>query len=239
MMRGDNVKKLQTELKKRKWLQGPVDGVFGPDTARSVYRAKYWLGYAEQNLDQVAGDLLMNFLTGKQKTSAAMKSRVEKRNKAAETQPARIKMINEARRHIGTKENPPYSNKVLFSTWYGMIGPWCAMFVTYCGVKTGVPQFVRGSRWAYVPYIVNDARAGRNGLAVTYKPLEGDLVCYDWDHDGIADHVGFFEKWISPGNQFAAVEGNTAVGNNSNGGEVMRRTDRYKSNVQAFVHVGG
>jgi peptidoglycan hydrolase-like protein with peptidoglycan-binding domain len=237
MMRGKNVTALQHALKKKDYLQGAADGVFGPETARAVKRAKYWLGY--KTVDTVAGDLLMGYLTGTRPLTPALKARGERRKHITKAQKNRLKMIGEARNWLGTKESPSGSNRVLFSNWYGMTGPWCAMFVTYCGVKHGVPFFLRGSRWAYVPYMVYNARAGNYGLAVTHNPQEGDLVTFDWDNDRIADHIGFFDHWTNAQRtQFATIEGNTAIGNNSNGGQVMRR-ERNKSDVEAFIHVAG
>src|SRR6266576_2431070 len=234
-MHGDNVRKLQTFLKQKGWLQGQVDGVFGPDTARAVYRGKYWLGYPLASLNQVCGDLFYGYVSNSKHPNEAMKARTASRKKAQAGKPLRQKMIEEARKHIGVKESPPNSNRVEFSTWYGLQGPWCAMFVTWCGVHVGSKVFARGDKWAYVPYMVSDARAGRNGLAVTYKPQLGDLVTFDWEHNGVADHVGFFDHWTSV-NTFKSVEGNTGIGNDSNGGEVMAR-DRDKSSVLCFIHV--
>ena len=235
--RNDDVTRLQTALKKKGWLQGAVDGVYGPDTARGVYKGKYWLGYRVP--DQSAANLFYDYATGAKPPTTAMTARIERRTKLKETQPNRLKMIAEAKKWIGTKENPAGSNRVMFSNWYGMVGPWCAMFVSYCGVKVAANPFVRGKMYAYVPYMVGDARAGRHNLAVTYNPQEGDIVTYDWNKDGIADHVGFFVRWTDSGRtQFTALEGNTGVGNDSNGGQVMYR-DRTKSNVVAFIHVGG
>jgi len=98
-------------------------------------------------------------------------------------------------------------------------------------------SFKRGTKYAYVPYIVSDARLGLNGLSITSSPLPGDLVCFDWSRDGEYDHVGFFERWTLGTSQFSCVEGNTSVFNNSNGGEVMQRTrNRYKQNT-VFVKV--
>lgn len=236
-MRGSDVTKLQTALKKRGWLQGAADGVYGPDTARAVKRGKYWMGYRVP--DTAAADMFYNYCTGKTPLTPAMEARLERRKKVAATEVNRLKMIKEARKHIGVKESPAGSNRCMFSNWYGMIGPWCAMFVTYCGVKVAANPFIRSKRYAYVPYVVADGRAGRNGLAVTYDPLEGDLVCFDWDNDGVADHIGFFDHWTNAQKtQFATVEGNTGIGNDSNGGEVMKR-ERNKSDVICFVHVGG
>jgi len=115
------------------------------------------------------------------------------------------------------------------------------MFVTWAYETTGdSPSFVKGKSYSYVPYIVNDARAGRNGLSVTSSPNAGDLVCYDWGNgsgyaDGVYDHVGFFEAWVGS-RTFNAIEGNTAVGNDSDGGEVMRR-QRDAGTIPGLVFV--
>jgi hypothetical protein len=95
---------------------------------------------------------------------------------------------------------------------------------------------VKGARYAYVPYIVNDARLGKNGLSITSSPKRGDLVCYDWSRDGEYDHIGVFEGWTS-GRVFEAIEGNTSLSDNSNGGEVMRRERDAGSQATIFVRV--
>jgi cell wall-associated NlpC family hydrolase len=150
---------------------------------------------------------------------------------AARPRPLRAKALTAARGQLGVKESPAGSNRVKFSAWYGLVGPWCAMFVSWAYAQAGSKL-----RYAYVPYIVADARAGRNGLqVVSYAQAQpGDLVCYDWD-GGVADHVGLLES--KHGSTFYAIEGNTSYGNDSNGGEVMRRTRRIDQ-VEAFVRVG-
>ena len=74
---------------------------------------------------------------------------------------------------LGTVESPSGSNKQKYGSWYGMNGqPWCAIFVTWCfelGAQdiapiVDSPTFVKGSRYAYVPYVVGDARSNRYGL---------------------------------------------------------------------------
>lgn len=233
-MKGDDVRMLQDALKGKGWLQGAADGEFGPDTARAVYRAKYWLGYRKP--DNHAGDLLYGYILGRGKPTLAMKLRVASRSRVAKKKPIRLKMWDEAGKWIGVKENPFGSNRCKFSLWYGLIGPWCAMFVTWCATVAKSLAFKRGVHYAYVPYIVADARAGRNNVAITYKPLTGDIVCFDWDNDGIADHTGLFGKWINS-TTFTTREGNTGHTNASNGGEVLPM-QRSKSDVIAFVHVG-
>lgn len=228
--------RLAANVFKQDFKPGPMDGQFGEATARACKRAKYWLGFAANKQLGTYGDLLDAMLLGTKKLPPAYRLRRAARLRAAKRKPIRLKALAEAKRHIGEKESPPNTNRISYSTWYGITGPWCAMFVSWCYVQAGSKAFARGAHYAYVPYIVHDARAGLNGLAITQNPKPGDLVCYDWDKDGIADHVGLFEK-AGAGGAFTAIEGNTAIGNDSNGGEVMRR-DRNRTQVQAFVHVG-
>src|SRR4051794_36877301 len=54
-MHNEDVRRVQARLKLHNYLQGPVDGIFGPDTARAVKRAKYWLGYPIGEVNQIAG----------------------------------------------------------------------------------------------------------------------------------------------------------------------------------------
>jgi hypothetical protein len=85
--------------------------------------------------------------------------------------------------------------------------------------------------------VVGDARANRYGLSTTDDPIPGDLVVYDWGGDTIYDHIGIFERWTSGSNQFDALEGNTSVDNNSNGGAVMRRSRSRSGQGTVFVRV--
>ena len=139
---------------------------------------------------------------------------------------------------IGTRESPPNSNQCKYTDWYNMVGPWCAMFVTWCDATGANPSasFVKGSKYAYVPYVVNDARLGYNGLSITSDPKPGDLVCFDWDRNGEFDHIGIYEKSLG-GNQFQTIEGNTSDSNQSNGGEVMRRQRDKSAYGVVFVRV--
>jgi CHAP domain len=139
---------------------------------------------------------------------------------------------------IGYKESPAGSNHTMFGSWYGMdYQPWCGMAATYWFVVEagGSPSFLRGSRYAYIPYIVSDAGAARNGLTITSSPRPGDLVCYDWERDGTFDHVGIFEAGTPAA--FTAIEGNTSTSSDSNGGEVMRRQRASSDATIVFVRV--
>ena len=157
----------------------------------------------------------------------------------------RAAALKRAKGQLGYNESPAGSNDNKYGSWYGVNGqPWCAMFCTWSfelaadDLGTDSPSFVRGSRYAYVPYIVNDACDKDHGLKTidpsAAKP--GDVVCYDWQWNGEYDHVGIFEKWVGP-STFYAIEGNTSVSSDSNGGEVMRRTRTLGQQGTVFVRV--
>jgi CHAP domain len=216
---------------------GDLDGIFGGDTARACRRAKFWLGYAESQLQPTFGPPVEALLAGRKMLTAAQLARRGQRVAAAAAKPLRLKAYDEAVQHIGVKESPPQSNRVLFSDWYGMVGPWCAMFVTYCYVAAGsTVAFSRGSKWAYCPFMVARARAGEDHLAIAAKPQRGDVVLYGFGGTE-AKHVGLLEGFTDRSGAFTAIEGNTSAANDANGGEVMRR-DRTTSQVLAFVRVG-
>jgi hypothetical protein len=230
------------------YLRGAVDGIFGMETGRGCKRAKWWLGYPEKDCLPIYGDLLDDLLAGRKKLPATYQARRAWRIRNQKLQPLRVKALNEAKLHLGDKERTG-KNDIWVTDWYGVRGPWCAMYVTWCYQKVGSRAFKPGltgvgglhpgsGTYAYVPFLVGDARFGRNGLQIVGadRVQPGDPVCFDWD-GGVADHIGLFEKWITVGKTFYAIEGNTAIGNDSNGGEVMRR-ERRVSQVEAFVRVG-
>jgi hypothetical protein len=262
-MRGEDVRALQRALQSPQrpdlagidFLRSDVDGAFGENTHRAVYRAKYWLGYAKP--DHRAGDLLVAFLNGTAAPTPAMTANRKKRLAAATNEPRGLAKVREAVKHIGLTENPPGSNIVLFSTWYGFVGPWCAMFVTYCGCKAGLPAYARRRRWSYVPFMIEDARAGRFHYALTNEPVTGDDVAFEWPpNDGVADHVGIYASepdlqqiapaalraareqfgTLGPG-EFWSIEGNAVLGADSRGGAVLIRK-RNRRSACAVMHPG-
>lgn len=143
-------------------------------------------------------------------------------------------VVSVAQQYIGVKESPANSNRQMFGEWYGWNGvAWCAIFVSYCFYKAGMPLPAIQSRkgFAYCPYGVKHYKDVRK---FDKTPTEGDIVFFDWDADGKADHVGIVEKVLA-GNKIQSIEGNTSYNDNSNGGEVMRRT-RSLSTILGFAH---
>ena len=231
LTRGSDVDRAQRILSVRGYFVGKVDGVFGEITGRACTDAKYALGYAAKNIKPSYGSDLEAFLTGK-KPTPAMRIRANQRKKKTSIGEAALKV---AREYVGVKENPAGSNRVVFSEWYGVTGPWCAMFVTYCMVKAGSKTFERARRYAYCPYILSDAKQNRGMSVVSADDAEsGDVVLYSWRQNGVADHVSLVVTPPNGGVSFVAIEGNTAIGADSDGGEVMVR-QRQVRDVIAFV----
>ena len=126
-------------------------------------------------------------------------------------------LLEIARKELGTKESPAGSNQVKYGAWYGLNGqPWCVMFVMWVFDRAEVSLPVRT---ASCTALMNAAKAAKLWVTAGYRP--GDVVIYDWGGDRLPDHCGIVESASAA--QVTAIEGNTAVGNDSDGGEVMRR----------------
>ena len=108
-----------------------------------------------------------------------------------------------AQSQIGNVGGEPYWS------WYGYNDrvEWCAIFVSWvadqCGyLDTGVLPKMEGVR-PYVDWFIERGQwQGRD-----YEPSPGDIIFFDWESDGLADHVGIVEK-VENGLVYT-IEGNT------------------------------
>lgn len=123
-----------------------------------------------------------------------------------------------ARRDIGVRESPRGSNRCKFTRWYGLIGPWCAMAVSYWARQAGVPDDVI-PKHAYTPVGRNFFR---NKGRYYKRPKVGDLVYYQFPGFGRVSHVGIVERVHGDGS-WTAIEGNTDAAGGRTGGQVMRK----------------
>ena len=137
------------------------------------------------------------------------------------------KVLEIANKYIGLTEKPANSNKIIFNTVYygkevsGSAYPWCAVFMWYIFREAGASElYCGGQKCAYTPSIANYYKSVNR---VHYTPKVGDLVLYKFPGSNRINHVGIVEKVLAP-NKIQTIEGNTSIGNNSNGGAVMRRT---------------
>jgi peptidoglycan hydrolase-like protein with peptidoglycan-binding domain len=148
---------------------------------------------------------------------------------------SRQSILDTAAAENGTKESPANSNKTKYGVWYGLNGEkWCAIFVSWVYHHAGHPLEVIDRPKGYQSCQSGFNFWKRKNL-LTKDPQPGDIVLYDWTGDGHCDHTGIFIQWVDAGKtSFRAWEGNTAQGNDSDGGKVMQRT-RSKSLVRAFA----
>lgn len=138
------------------------------------------------------------------------------------------------RSKIGIRETG--ENEVVFNAVYygknvrGPEFPWCCAFI-WCGFhELGLDRlFVGGARTAYCPYVVTYAKNAGRWITDHYR--EGDLLLYDWNTDGLADHIGYCVSW--DGHTAAVIEGNC----NDAVCEIRRTRDQimgaYRPNYEA------
>ena len=99
-------------------------------------------------------------------------------------------IVEVALTQLGNEGGQPYWS------WYGFDGrvEWCACFVSWCADQCGylecgiVPKFagcVDGANW----FKGNGQWQDRN-----YEPTAGNIIFFDWDSDGIIDHVGIVKR---------------------------------------------
>ena len=92
-------------------------------------------------------------------------------------------------------------------SWYGFNSrvEWCACFVSWCYNQAGKsePRFA-GCEWQGVPWFQSRGQWGARG----YENIApGDAIFFDWDLDGVADHVGLVLG--RDGSRVYTVEGNS------------------------------
>lgn len=147
-------------------------------------------------------------------------------------------LLNIARAELGTKESPAGSNNVMYNTAYygrevydGLWDtefPWCVVFLWWCFRQAGAAElFYGGSKTASCRQLLSYHKR----QAVTdYQP--GDIIFYNFHGKTTAEHVGICES--AGGSSIVTIEGNTGVGNDANGGAVMRRTRSLGQIVGAY-----
>ena len=99
-------------------------------------------------------------------------------------------MVAVAQSQIGNVGGAPYWS------WWGLDYrvEWCAIFVSWCAdqcgyLDAGVLPKMEGVR-PYVDWFIERGQwKGRE-----YEPSPGDIIFFDWESDGLADHVGIVEK---------------------------------------------
>jgi Putative peptidoglycan binding domain/CHAP domain len=232
LMQGPDVAQIQEKLTALGYAPGPIDAAYGPTTASAV-RA-----FQRDNKLEVDG------VVGPETRKALRSARKPRELAGIVRKPSSLggQALAEAVKHLGKSERPAGSNRSEFGKWFGVDAvPWCAIFVSYCfsiGAKYVIAAGFKGAGCskngcAYVPTAEAWLRATGMWKGRT-TPMPGDIAIFNWD-GGVPDHIGIVEEYLG-GGKFQSIEGNTSVGNNSNGGQVMRRL-RYVSQVNGFGRV--
>jgi hypothetical protein len=117
---------------------------------------------------------------------------------------------------VGVAESPSGSNRVLYSTWYGLVGPWCAMFLSWVLANA---RNTSGYRFASTASSVAWARrAGRLRPIAEAQP--GDVMVRLYT--ATTGHTGMATARPA-GGRLRTVEGNTSGSDDRDGGSVQHR----------------
>ena len=122
---------------------------------------------------------------------------------------------------LGYTEQPADSNRTKYGAWYGLDGqPWCMMFVQWIFDRAGAESLLP-VKTASCTALMRAAQQAGVWVSGGYRP--GDVVIYDFSgKKRQAQHCGIVEQ--ANCGSVVAIEGNTGVGDDANGGTVMRRT---------------
>ena len=145
------------------------------------------------------------------------------------------KILEIARKELGTKEFPPNSNRVKYNNAYygreisGSNYAWCCVFVWWVFREAGAPElFYGGGKTAYCPTLQKFHKA--QAVKGDYRP--GDVIFFNFTSKSNAAHVGICESF--DGTYITTIDGNTGTTNDANGGAVMRRRRSKKYIVGAY-----
>jgi hypothetical protein len=218
---------------------GRDDGVYDEQTAAATRRAWYWMGCPEDEIGEHTDGRLFDFLAGVKELPSSWSANRERRLKRAEETMLWDAALAVAREQLGKREDRLDSKRTPYTLWYGVLCPYSVVFASFCYAQAGSSAFQPGRRYAYAPYMLDDARRGLNFLSLASKPLRGDLALLDGDGDGVPDRVAFFDGFEEEHQQevFDAIEGDVGVGGELNLAGAVARTKREASQAIAFVHV--
>ncbi len=189
---GNDVAKLQTLLVKHGFYADDVDGSFGQQTRRAVVDFQRSKGV---NADGVVRPELWSSLNGPVATRAVTAPKTDAQFRA--------RILDVARGELGKREVGTNRGEILkYPNYFGRHAEaWCADFASWVMHQSGGKM-----NKAYCPYLLNELK--RNGdWKGRHNPQPGDVVVFDWEGDGTADHVGIVEKVNSDGT-INTIEGN-------------------------------
>lgn len=113
-------------------------------------------------------------------------------------------IVKVAQQEIGNKGGQK------FWSWYGFKSrvEWCACFVSWCGDKSNLiatnkmPKFASCQEQG-IPWFKKESQWAKKGA----YPMKGYIIFFDWQGDGVSDHVGIVE--YVEGDVIHTIEGNS------------------------------
>ncbi len=133
------------------------------------------------------------------------------------------KIVVKALSQIGQIGGKPYW------TWWGFNFriEWCACFVSWCATQCGYTQAEQTPKFISCKVGIDWFKNHKQWMGRNYIPKSGDYIFFDWEPDGVADHIGivdYYEDGI-----VYTVEGNS---------DDEVRTKKYKidsENIYGFA----
>jgi hypothetical protein len=96
-----------------------------------------------------------------------------------------------------------------FWKWYGFNSHvhWCACFVSWCGDQCGYIKAGIIPKYAICGNGANWFKERHRWASRGYSPKPGDIIFFDFEHDGVMDHTGIVES--CDGKTVTTIEGNS------------------------------
>lgn len=220
-----------------------VDGEYGPQTEAAAQRASWALGTLAST--QAKHGTTVGEQTYIRAPHVRPKKAVKRGKARLRTGGGAAAAIAAARGKRGVHETPAGSNKgglggfitaiqVALIGWAGW--PWCGAFLAWAARQGGARPH---ARWRYTPWIVEDAKAKRNGfrgwhdVGKAFVP-KGSAVLFDFN-GGVVDHVGLLTQDYHPGDTTVhTCDGNTSGSNPADGG-MVEEVERSIRTVRGFA----
>lgn len=101
-----------------------------------------------------------------------------------------------------------------YGAWYGVpYGDWCGMFASFCLRYAGINHIP--VNYGVRSWIEDLSKLGLYRTAAEAQPKPGCLVFFDWDTDGLSDHVGIVAE-VTEASEHMGAEIKTIEGNSQN-----------------------
>ena len=115
----------------------------------------------------------------------------------------------ESERNYEVQEDGSLKGYTRYGAWYGLpYGDWCAMFVSFCLRYADIPETAVPWECGTRPWVEKLRERNLYADAEGYLPKAGDIVFFDWERDGLTDHVGLVSAVDAESGTLQTIEGN-------------------------------